>query len=209
MNAPIRVMVVDDHELVRDGLAAVLAGQPDLLLVACAASGAEALSAYSAAQPDVVLLDVLMPGMGGLGTLSNLLTAHPRARVVMLSSHQGDQAIFKSLSMGAVGYVLKGAPIEELLAAVRASLKGNVQPSETVAGQLARRVSLPELSEREIQVLERVAQGLSNKEIAAQLGLSAGTVKAHVTHILSKLQAADRTQAVTIAMQRGIVALDR
>lgn len=209
MNAPIRVMIVDDHELVRDGLAAVLAGQPDLLLVASAASGAEALSAYCTAQPDVVLLDVLMPGIGGLGTLSNLLTAHPRARVVMLSSHQGDQVIFRSLSMGAVGYVLKGAPIEELLAAIRSALKGNVQPSETVAEQIAKRVCLPELSEREIQVLERVAQGLSNKEIATHLSLASGTVKVHVTHILLKLGAADRTQAVTIAMQRGIIALGR
>lgn len=209
MNNPIRVMIVDDHELVRDGLAAVLAGQPDLQLVASAASGAEALSAYANVQPDVVLLDVLMPDIGGLGTLSNLLTAHPRARVVMLSSHQGDHAIYKSLCMGAVGYVLKGAPIEDLLAAIRRSVKGNVQPSDAVAEQLAKRAFLPDLSEREVKVLEQVAQGFSNKEIAEHLGVSAGTVKVHVTHILAKLDAADRTQAVTIALQRGIVALDR
>ncbi len=208
MNSPIRVMIVDDHEVVRDGLAAVLAGEPDLLLVASASSGVEALKMFTAQRPDVVLLDMVMPDMGGLETLSNLLTLDPRARVLVLSSQTGDASIYKSISAGAVGYVLKSSPIEELLSAIRSARHGSVRPGPAVAEQLAKRVFFEELSEREVQVLERIAEGLSNKEVAVALGISAGTVKVHVAHILTKLRAADRTQAVSIAINRGIVAMD-
>jgi two-component system, NarL family, response regulator len=207
MTMPIRVMVVDDHAIVREGIAAVIAGEPDLALAGAVGGGRLALERYDVEKPDVVLLDLRMKDMDGLATLSTLLAHHPRARVLMLSSHAGDEAIHRSLAMGAVGYILKTSPVEELLVAIRAARAGRVVPGAEVANQLAKRVFSEPLSDREVEVLREIASGASNKEVGTILGIAEGTVKNHVNNILTKLDAVDRTQAVTIAARRGIIDL--
>lgn len=207
MTNAIRVMIVDDHGIVREGLAAVIRTDPELTLVASLESGQEALDQYEQHAPDVVLLDLRMPTMDGLTTLERLKRRHPSSRVLMLSSHAGDDAIAKALAAGALGYVLKTMSVTDILASIHAAKRGRVAPHPTVAGQLAQRVFFEQLSDREVEVLHRVAQGESNKEIAHNLGISESTVKNHINHIMSKLSASDRTQAVTIAVQRGIIDL--
>lgn len=207
MTTPIRVMIVDDHGIVREGLAALIKTDPGLLLVASLDSGQQALEEYDQHAPDVVLLDLRMPTLDGIGTLERLKKHHPGARVLMLSSHAGDDAIAKALAAGALGYVLKTMSVTDILASIHAARRGRVAPHPTVAGRLAQRVFFEQLSDREVEVLTRVAQGESNKEIASVLGISESTVKNHINHIMSKLNASDRTQAVTIAVQRGILDL--
>lgn len=208
MTAPaIRVMIVDDHAVVREGLAAVIGMQPDLAVVASVASGREALERYEPERPDVVILDLRMPELDGVGTLRLLLERHPRARVLMLSSQEGDEAIYRALKQGAVGYVFKSLPAAELLAAIRRASTGRVPLAGEVASRLGDRVAQEPLSEREIEVLRLVARGQGNKEIADALGISASTVKNHLNNIMLKLDAGDRTHAVTIALQRGIIEL--
>lgn len=207
MSRPIRLMIVDDHAIVREGFAAIVSTEPDLALAGSVGSGREALLAFERERPDVVLLDVRMPEMDGLATLDALRARHPRARVLMLSSHAADEAIHRALTRGAVGYVLKGMPVPDIVAAIRAARDGRVAPAPAVALQLANRAFYEELSDREVEVLERIAHGASNKEIGTELGISESTVKNHVNRILAKLHAADRTQAVTLAVQRGIIDL--
>ena len=200
-------MIVDDHVVVREGLTAVLHAEGDIEVVAGAAHGDEALAVYDAHRPEVVLLDVRLPGKGGHTVLAELLARDPGAKVVMVSSQEGDESIFRALKAGARGYVFKKAPSSELVAAVRAAAVGKVAPGPDVAAQLAARVLQAELSAREIEVLRLIGRGLANKEIATELGLSAHTVKNHLSHILEKLQAADRAHALAIALQRGIIEL--
>lgn len=204
---PIRVMLVDDHGVVREGLAAVINMEKDMVVAASVASGEEAVGVYPSARPDVVLLDVRLRGMDGVATLVELRKLDPRARVLMLSSHEGDETIYQSLKAGAVGYVPKSLPSSELLASVRRAVEGKVPLAAEVAVRLAQRVSSPELSAREIEVLRHIAGGSSNKEIADRLGLSPNTVRNHIVSLMGKLGVDDRTQAVTIALARGIIDL--
>jgi two-component system NarL family response regulator len=207
MPPPIRIMIVDDHAVVRDGIRAVLGLEPDLQVVASVGSGQEALAAAEAAAPDLVLLDLRMPEMDGLAVLDAFRARHGRVKVVMLSGHAGDEAIHKALSRGAAGYLLKSARSETLIQGIRQAVQGRLKPSPEVAERLAERAFFTELSAREVEVLKHLAQGESNKSTAAALGVAENTVKNHVRSIMEKLQARDRTEAVTIALRRGVIDL--
>jgi DNA-binding NarL/FixJ family response regulator len=204
---PIRIMLVDDHDLVREGVAALLANHSDLELVASVADGAAALQAVNCAQPDVVLLDMRMPRGDGLAVLRNLRARHPGVHVVVLSADSGDVTIRRALNEGAAGYLLKSAPGREVVEAIRRCTQGRLLPSPEVARLLGEGESYDQLSGREIDVLQRAATGQANKRIAAGLGLTENTVKNHIKSILQKLQVRDRTASVTTALRRGIIQL--
>jgi two-component system NarL family response regulator len=206
--ASIRVLVVDDHDLVREGIAAVLSGAEGIEVVGSADGGQAALALYRSQSPQVVLLDVRMPGMDGLETLVQLRALRSDVKVIMLSSHDGDEAIYRAIKAGALGYVLKKQPSRELVEAIRNAYEGRVSLAPAVTARLVSRVSQGALSERETEVLARVARGDSNKEIAGRLFISPSTVKNHIDNIMQKLGASDRTQAVTIALQRGMLTLE-
>ncbi|MDX2024017.1 MAG: response regulator transcription factor [Deltaproteobacteria bacterium] len=201
----IRVAIVEDHAIVRDGLTSVIGSEPDLEVVAAYASGEEAINGIEKDQPDIVILDMRLPGLDGLATLSLLQLRRPGQRVLIVSSQEGDEAVYRALKSGAVGYVLKKQPSEDLLAAIRAGVTGSAQLSSEVAALLSRRLGSSDLTARELEILRRVANGHSNKEIAAALGISHNTVKNHIVGVMTKLSASDRTHAVTIALQRGLI----
>jgi DNA-binding NarL/FixJ family response regulator len=200
-------MIVDDHAVVREGIEAVIAKHADLSVVASVGSGGEALAALDQALPDVVLLDLRMPEMDGLATLEALRAQRPHLKVVILSGQDGDEAIYQALNRGAAGYLSKAAPSAELVDGIRQALHGRVRPSPDVAVRLAERAFYEPLSEREIEVLRHAAQGESNKEIASALGVAESTIKNHLKSIMVKLDAGDRTEAVTVALRRGIIDL--
>jgi two-component system NarL family response regulator len=199
------VLLVDDHAVVREGIEAVLSRQTDMQVVGSVASGREALAAVEDSKPDVVMLDVRMPEMDGLAVLESLRARHPRLKVVMLSGKTGDESIHQALSRGAAGYLLKSAKAAELADGIRQAMQGRLRPSPEVALRLADRAFYTGLSPREIEVLRHAAAGESNKEIADALGLSENTIKNHLKNIMMKLQAPDRTAAVTTALRRGII----
>lgn len=203
------VLLVDDHDIVREGLEALLAVETDIQIVGSAASGAEALVAYQQLKPNVVLLDLRMPGMDGLDVLSALLKMDNKARVLMLSSHDGDEAIHRAFEAGAAGYLLKKTRRPELAQAIRTAKDGNVKPTGEIAQRIEQRSPFSALTTRETEILAEVARGSKNREIAINLGISENTVKNHINTILLKLNAADRTEAVTIGLQRGIIDLGR
>lgn len=205
MSPAIRLIVIDDHAMVRDGLVSVLNAEPDLEVVAAYSTGPEALASVERDCPDVALVDLRLPHMDGVEVLVALQRKLPGLRVVMLSSHEGDAAVFRALKAGASGYILKRQPSRELLAAVRQSLTGKAQLTPDLSASLVERMDAAALSSREIEVLRRIANGLSNKRIGEELGISHNTVKNHIVSLMLKLAAADRTQAVTIALQRGII----
>ncbi len=207
MSRQIRVMIVDDHDIVREGLAAVIATDPDMILTGSLGSGQRALEEVAALAPDVVLLDLRMPDLDGIATCKQLQALRPSLRILILSSHAGDEAIARAFAAGAAGYILKSMSVTDLLESIRAANAGRVAPHPAVAEQLAQRIFYEPLTPREQEVLTHVAQGQSNKEIASKLDLSESTVKNHLNSILTKLHASDRTQAVTIAVQRGIIDL--
>jgi two-component system NarL family response regulator len=205
----IRVLIADDHPVVREGVAAMIERRPDMTVVGEAATGREAVAAYRAARPDVVLMDLRMPDMTGVEAIGAIRGEFPGARIIVLTTYDGDEDIYRGLQAGARAYLLKDAPRDDLLDAIRAVHAGQSRIPPAVAARLAERVLAgPELTARELEVLQGIVAGRSNKEIGAALGISEGTVKAHVNSILSKLGVADRTQAVTTALQRGIVHLD-
>jgi two-component system NarL family response regulator len=205
----IRVLIADDHPVVREGVAAMIERRPDMTVVGEAATGREAVAAYRAARPDVVLMDLRMPDMTGVEAIGAIRGEFPGARIIVLTTYDGDEDIYRGLQAGARAYLLKDAPRDDLLDAIRAVHAGQSRIPPAVAARLAERVLAgPELTARELEVLRGIVAGRSNKEIGAALGISEGTVKAHVNSILSKLGVADRTQAVTTALQRGIVHLD-
>jgi two-component system NarL family response regulator len=205
----IRVLIADDHPVVREGVAAMIERRPDMTVVAEAATGREAVAAYRAARPDVVLMDLRMPDMTGVEAIGAIRGEFPGARIIVLTTYDGDEDIYRGLQAGARAYLLKDAPRDDLLDAIRAVHAGQSRIPPAVAARLAERVLAgPELTARELEVLQGIVAGRSNKEIGAALGISEGTVKAHVNSILGKLGVADRTQAVTTALQRGIVHLD-
>jgi DNA-binding NarL/FixJ family response regulator len=203
----IRILLADDHSVVRMGLAALIATEPGFTVVGQAAGGIEAVDLYRQLRPDVVLMDHLMPGFTGVQALAAIRSEFPDACILILSTSDGDDDIYRALHAGAAGYLLKSSPGEQLFPAIRTVREGGKWIPPEVARCLANRSLREELSQREIQVLTELASGGSNKEIAAALGITEHTVKAHLKNILAKLPARDRTEAVTVALQRGIIHL--
>lgn len=202
---PIRVMVVDDHPLVREGMTRVVSSQPDMRLVAEGCNGEEAVQQYRLHRPSVTVLDLRMPVMGGLEALHAIRRDDPDARIIILTTYHGDAQALRAIKGGAAGYLLKSSLRLDLLATIRAVHTGRRSIPADVASELALHLTDVNLSEREAGVLRLVAAGNANKRIAALLQISEETVKAHVRNILAKLGANDRTHAVTIALQRGII----
>lgn len=205
---PIRILVVDDHFMVRMGLSASLNVESDMEVVSEAANAETALAAYRKHHPTLVIMDVRLPGTSGTEATAAIVQEFPEARVLMLSTHSGEEEIFRSLQAGARGYILKSAMREELLRAIREVCQGRRYLDPVVAPLLAARMSHRSLTSRELEVLRMVAKGLGNKEIAASLNIAEVTVKLHVSHVLEKLNVKDRTEAATVALQRGIISLE-
>ncbi|RUL79092.1 response regulator [Dyella choica] len=203
--SPIRVMIADDHPLFREGIAAVLGSQADMNLVAEAASGEEAVARFREHRPDIVLMDLQMPGMGGFDAIRTLLGEFPEARIVVLTTYRGDMQAARALKAGARGYLLKSTLRKELLHAIRQVHAGLRYIPGEVARVLAEHLHEDALSVRELQVLGKVANGFSNKHIATHMDISVETVKTHVKSILAKINARDRTEAVIIALRRGFI----
>ena len=203
----IRIIVVDDQAVVRQGFVSLINTVPDMNVVAEGTNGRQAIELYRQHQPDVVLMDLRMPVMGGVEAITALRREFPAARVIVVTTYDGDEDIYRSLQAGALGYLLKDMFFEELEAAIRTVHAGGRRIPGVVAERLAGRMSGSDLTGRELEVLEQIVRGGSNKEIAAALGISEATVKSHINNILSKLDVADRTQAATTALQRGLVHL--
>jgi len=204
----IRIMIVEDHHVVRQGLAALVGTVPDMKVVAQAPEGAQAVMMFREHRPDVTWMDLRLPQMTGVQAMAAMRKEHPQARIIVLTTFDGDEDIYRALQAGARGYLLKDMFGDELMDAIRAVHAGKTRIPAEIAERLAERMGGPELTEREMEVLKQVAGGLSNKEIGSKLFISEATVKTHLNNILSKLAVADRTQAVTSAIQRGIIHLD-
>jgi len=200
-------MTVDDHPIFRGGLATLIGTYPDLALVAEAGNGRQAIEQFRKHQPDVTLMDLSMPVMGGVEAIAGIVAEFPAARIIALTSWEGDADIHRALEAGARGYLLKDVASELVADAVRQVHKGMRVIPDEVARRIAEFTPRVELTERELEVLTHMARGLGNKEIAAALGRAEPTIKVHVLHILQKLEAGDRTEAVTVALQRGIIHL--
>jgi DNA-binding NarL/FixJ family response regulator len=205
---PVRLLVVDDHHIVRRGLIALLTTVPEMQVVAEASDGHQALELYRQHQPDVTLMDLRMNTMNGVETTRAIRAEFPNARIIVLTTFDGDEDIYRALQAGARGYLLKGMDTEELLTAIRTVHSGKSRIPAPVAERLAERMNNPALTDRETEVLRLIVGGNSNKEIAAALFISEATVKTHINSLLSKLGVSDRTQAATTALQRGIVHFD-
>ncbi len=205
MAAEVRILIVEDHAIVREGLRAILETEPGFLVVGEAGCGKEAMERFRELLPDVTLLDVHFPGESGLDILKEIRVLSPSARVLMISTYDHDEDIFRSLQMGARGYILKDVGRTVLAAAVRAVKEGRKVIPEWVGNKLAERVQTEELTARELEVLQLLAEGRTNKEIASALHVSEGTIKAHLGHIFGKMGVADRTQALLAALRRGII----
>ena len=204
---PIRILTVDDHPLLRDGIASLVGTQSDMAVVAEASNGREAIEKFRMLRPDVTLMDLRMPDMNGIEAITQIMGEFASAKIVVLTTYSGDAQIVRALKAGAQGYLLKGLLRKELLDTIRAVHAGKKRISPEVAGQVAEYAADSSLTTREIDVLHLIAQGNANKMIADQLAVTEDTVKAHVKSILSKLGANDRTHAVTIALKRGIIDL--
>lgn len=205
---PIRILVVDDHFMVRMGLTASLNAEADMEVVAEVGSGEAALEAYNRTRPNLVIMDVRLPGMDGVAATAAILREFPDAAILMLSTHAGEEEIYRAMQAGARGYVLKSVMREDLLRAIREVHAGRRHLDPIVASHLAERLSHRSLTARELEVLRMVAKGWGNKEIASALNIAEVTVKLHVSHVLEKLNVKDRTEAATSAVQRGIISLD-
>ncbi|HXN95808.1 MAG TPA: response regulator transcription factor [Candidatus Acidoferrales bacterium] len=203
----IRVLCVDDHPVVRDGIAAIISLQPDMVLAGAAATGGEALERFFELRPDVALVDLQLPDMSGFDLIKKIKDKSPNARIIVLSSHEGDVDIQRALEAGAQGYVAKGIVRGELLETIRSVHAGKRRLPAALAQKLAEHMADEPISARELEVLSLMAAGKRNKEIASELSIAEDTVKMHVRNILSKLQVNDRTEAVTIALRRGIIHL--
>lgn len=201
----IKLLVVDDHPLLREGIAAMVQGQNDMIVVAEAANGQEAINEFHLHRPDVTVIDLQMPIMNGIDAIKTIRAELPDARFIVLTTYQGDVQALRALKAGASAYLLKNMLRKELLDTIRAVHAGRRRIPPEIAAELAEHVTDDALTERETEVLRRVAAGTSNKIIAAQLSVSEATVKAHMKSILSKLNANDRTHAVMIAMRRGFI----
>jgi DNA-binding NarL/FixJ family response regulator len=207
MSTSIRIFSVDDHPLLREGISALVNSQPDMVVAGEAATGAEAVQLFKELQPDVTLLDLRLPDASGIDILIAIRTQFPEARIIMLTTFEGDVEIHRALQAGARGYLLKNMPPSELLEVIRQVHAGKKRIPPAIASQLAEHMSDETLTEREVEVLREVAGGNKNRDIANKLFISEETVKVHIKHIMEKLGAADRTQAVTIGVRRGIIQL--
>jgi len=203
----IRILTVDDHPLLRKGIAALVDGEPDLKIVAEARNGKEAIDAFRSHQPDVTLMDLQMPEVDGLDAIDNIRREFPEARIVVLTTYSGDVQVLRALKSGVRAYILKSHIHKDLLDTIRAVHAGEKRIAPEIAKELADHAVDDPLSEREIDVLGLIAAGNSNKQIADRLRIGEGTVKSHVSNILSKLNANDRAHAVTIGLTRGIIQL--
>lgn len=204
----IRLLVVDDHPAVRNGLAAFIAEQPDLALVAAAENGARAVELFREHRPDVVLMDLRMPVLDGVEAIRSITAEFPSARILALTTYEGDADIRRALEAGARGYLLKDMLLTQVITAVRAVHQGERVIPSAVAERLAEFPPRSDLTGREVEVLQLVARGLSNKEVARAIGRTSETVKIHLKSIFTKLEVADRTEAVTMALSRGLIHLE-
>lgn len=204
---PIQILCVDDHPLVREGLAAVINSQPDMAVLAQASNAQEALREFRANQPDVTLMDLRLPGQSGIDAVIAIRTEFPDARIIMLTTFEGDVEIQRALEAGARGYLLKTMPPKDLLEVIRQVHAGKKRIPAQIAAHLAEHLSDEALTGREIEVLSQIAGGNRNRDIAEKLFITEETVKVHIKHIMEKLGANDRTQAVAIGIRRGIIHL--
>ena len=204
--ASIRILTVDDHPMLREGIAAVVEGQPDMQIVGEASNGVEAVKRFDELKPDVTLMDIQMPELNGIDALKAIRAKHPAARVIVLTTYAGDAQALAALKSGAAGYLLKNTLRRELLDTIRSVHAGRRHVTAEVANEVALHAAEERLSDREIDVLTAVASGKSNKQVARELSVSEDTVKGHLKIIFTKLGVADRTQAVMVAMRRGIIA---
>ena len=209
MSAPkkIRILVADDHFVVRMGLVALVSTEDDLEVIGQACCGNEAVEQFEKLKPDLVLMDLRMPHKDGIAATREILARHPHARILMLTTYDGDTDIHRAIEAGAQGYVLKNATGIELIPALRAVAAGQKWIPREISARLANRKIFEDLTQRELEVLQQIAKGLANKEIAGVLKITEHTVKDHLKHILGKLHVSDRTEAVTAALQRGIIRL--
>ena len=207
MMGKISVILADDHPVVRDGLAAIVNQQDDMEVVAEAGDGAEAIALYERHKPDVLVLDLRMPKCDGVAVVQHVLEKYPKARILIMTTYDGDEDIFRCLSQGAKGYLLKDAPRPEILSAIRAVSEDRPYTSSSIAAIALQRMVKPSLTQREMSVLQQIAAGRSNKDIARRLSITEGTAKTHVKAILTKLDAISRTEAVAVAHKRGLIHL--
>ena len=205
--SPIQVLIADDHAIFRQGLATIINRDPDMQVIAQAENGEQAIALFEEHQPDVTLMDLRMPEVEGVAAIGAICAIAKSARIIVLTTYDSDEDIYRGLQAGAKGYLLKETEPDELLNAIHTVHRGQQYIPPDVGAKLAQRLSNPELSERELEVLRSLAQGMSNAEIAAALSIGEGTVKSHVNRILNKLDVGDRTQAVIVAVKRGIVNL--
>ncbi|MFB2894786.1 response regulator [Aerosakkonemataceae cyanobacterium BLCC-F50] len=207
MSNVIRVLIADDHQIVSQGLAMLLECKPDITVVGQASNGHEAIALFRQHQPDVTLMDLRMPEMGGVEAITTLCAEFPNPRIIVLTTFDGDEDIYRGLRAGAKGYLLKDSKADELVAAIHTVHRGKQHIPSEVAAKLVERMVNPELSDRELEVLRQMAKGMNNHEIGVALSISESTVKFHINRILSKLGVSDRTQAVIIALRRGLANL--
>jgi len=216
MSEPIRILIADDHAIVREGLRSLIATEPGMELLGEASDGIQAVDKARVLQPDVILLDMMMPRKDGLGAINDIIKENPNARILVLTSFAEDEKVFPAIKAGALGYLLKDSSPQELLQAIRNVYHGEASLHPTIARKLMRELNQPAtlppttdpLTEREVEVLRLVAQGLSNDEVAEKLVVSERTVRTHVSHILDKLHLANRTQMALYAVREGIAKLD-
>jgi DNA-binding NarL/FixJ family response regulator len=206
-STPIRIFSIDDHPLMREGIAAIIQNEPDMLLVAEASNGREAIEGFREHRPDITLMDLRLPDISGIDAMVAIRTEFPDARIIMLTTFEGDVEVRRALQAGAVGYMLKTTPRRQLVDMIRKVHAGKKHIPPEIAAHLAEHMGEESLSKREVDVLQKIAGGNRNSDIAALLFISEETVKGHVKHIMEKLGASDRTEAVAIGIRRGIIQL--